>query len=99
MMYLIFYDISDNKLRKKVSDLLLQEGYERLQRSVFLSMDTPVKNKKLIETINKITQTEKERNICILPVAVSNVKKMQIIGKHDWDIDYIIGSVKSFFIP
>ena len=35
--YLISYDISNDRLRTKLANLLLQHGCERLQRSVFLA--------------------------------------------------------------
>ena len=37
MNYLVSYDIHDNKLRLKLAKLLLRNGCERIQKSVFLA--------------------------------------------------------------
>jgi CRISPR-associated protein Cas2 len=37
-LYLICYDISDDRIRKKVADKLIYYGLERLQYSVFAGM-------------------------------------------------------------
>ena len=36
MNYLVSYDMSNNKNRKKISDYLLEKGFLRIQKSVFL---------------------------------------------------------------
>ena len=36
MAYLICYDIEHNYLRKKMGDLILDEGFERINLSVYL---------------------------------------------------------------
>ncbi len=99
MMYLVFYDISNNSIRKKVSDLLLKEGYERLQLSVFLSIENPANNKQLIASLTEITRLETETKLFMLPISKSNLKKMKIIGKNTLDIAYLTGEKKTFFLP
>jgi len=36
MLYVVFYDITDNELRNKVADFLKKKGMRRVQLSVFV---------------------------------------------------------------
>ena len=49
MHYIISYDISDDKLRLKISKLLLASGCFRLQKSVFIAPNFPTKQIKLLK--------------------------------------------------
>ena len=41
MIYLVFYDISTDKIRNKIARRLEAEGFERLQLSVFIGLMNP----------------------------------------------------------
>jgi CRISPR-associated endonuclease Cas2 len=59
---IISYDISNNRLRKQVSDLLLREGCVRVQKSVFWAADFESKeHKALREQLISLLQKSKER--------------------------------------
>lgn len=49
MNYLISYDIQEDNLRLKVSKFLLKRGCERIQKSVFVSMEMSNKEFKTFE--------------------------------------------------
>lgn len=93
-MYLIFYDISETKLRTKVSKLLKQRGYERLQFSVFTGPFHPEYFGlwQKIETLLKNTPNEK---VYCLKISKDNFKNMRIIGTFEEDIDYLCGNKSS----
>ena len=38
MNYILTYDISNNRIRRKVSELLIDRGFVRVQRSVFIAV-------------------------------------------------------------
>jgi len=66
-LYLIAYDISNNKRRNRISDKLSEYG-ERVNLSVFECMLTPVRLKEVIEfldeNIKRKTDTVKIYYIC-----------------------------------
>ncbi len=67
-MYLIFYDISNNKLRTKVAKQLIQQGYERLQYSVFAGPFDP-EHSQIWEKLKYLMQKNPEEKIyCFIVV-------------------------------
>lgn len=90
MIYLILYDITANSLRTKVSKLLVQEGYERIQFSVFVGNLNPYKNGvwKKIKIYTKDSDTD---SIICLKLNETNFLNMKILGKFTTDLDDIIG--------
>jgi len=76
MIWLIAYDISDNRARKKIADLLIQYGFERIQLSVFIGHILPYKKEELYgllqPKVNPLTDriimiriTENQINNCV----------------------------------
>ena len=66
MNYLLSYDISNDKSRKRVSDYLLEKGFLRVQNSVFLGEIHITKIDDILE------------NICLL---VDKKSQLQILKK------------------
>ncbi len=93
-MYLIFYDISDDKLRTKVNRLLKQAGYEFLQYSVFVGISPPY-NLGLWQKIKRLLEKTPTEKVFCLKVSKENVKNISIIGDFQEDIDYICGDKSS----
>ncbi len=78
MFYIVSYDISSNKRRKKVADLL--EGYgQRVQLSVF---ECELSDKQFKEMYQKLLKRIKheEDNIRIYPVSGHTIGQIIIIG-------------------
>lgn len=90
MIYLILYDITSNTLRNKVSKLLIQEGYERIQFSVFVGPLNPYKNK-VWNTLKTYTKNSKTDNIICIKLNETNFLNMKILGKFTKDVNDIIG--------
>ena len=97
-MYLVFYDISNNKIRTKVAARLIEEGYERIQLSVFIGTWNPSKNGDLWEELNTRIEEDPDAKLYVLAVSENSFKNMMTIGKCDYDIAYLTGNKHSFFI-
>lgn len=96
-MYLILYDITENKLRTKVSRLLEQEGYERLQYSVFIAPYNPLKNK-LWEKLNNILGENTLNKIYCIKITRENFYNVKIIGNLDFKLKYLAGEASSLIL-
>lgn len=78
LLYIVSYDVSCNKRRKKVSDLL--EGYgKRVQYSVFECMLPPRKYEELKQRLMGRINI-KEDSIRIYPVSGHTLPKVEIWG-------------------
>ncbi len=78
LLYLVTYDISCNKRRKKVSDLL--EGYgQRVQYSVFECVLTPEKYAELRQRLlQRLRDTED--NVRLYPLSRHTLNQVEVIG-------------------
>ncbi len=96
-MYLLFYDITETTLRTKVVKLLENEGFERLQYSVFVAPYHPHKNKlwQKLQTILALTPYNK---LYCLKLTKENFYQIKIIGKLEPDLRYLAGDLSSLII-
>lgn len=90
---MIFYDIENDRLRKKIADKLIEYGYERLQLSVFAGPENPKGIAGLWQTLKKLVVSGKGEGdkLYALRVDRSSFKKMLRMGKGRLDISYICG--------
>lgn len=93
MIYLVCYDISENKLRTKVSDLLVTEGYERIQYSIFAGPTHPVLNTALWKRLEQLLERSgsAEYKLYVIPVPDQRFLGMDIIGDMGLDLEYVAG--------
>ncbi|MFM7449130.1 MAG: CRISPR-associated endonuclease Cas2 [Leptolyngbyaceae cyanobacterium] len=78
LLYLVTYDITCNKRRKKVSDLL--EGYgHRVQYSVFECVLTPEKYDELRLRLRQRLKLE-EDNVRLYPLSRHTLNQVEIFG-------------------
>lgn len=95
MIYLIAYDIEDDKLRKKVSDRLLADGLERVQYSVFIGPVKEAVYEKLIRWLDFRLQSEAaapQDSIMVLRLAPHQVLNMNVLGDDKIDREMIAGT-------
>jgi CRISPR-associated protein Cas2 len=79
MFYVIAYDVSCDRRRKKISDLL--EGYgERVQYSVFECILTKNKYKNLRQRLQKCC-LENEDSIRFYPISQHTLTEIEVWGK------------------
>lgn len=95
MIYLLLYDISTNSIRTKVAKLLIQEGFERMQFSVYTGLENPYKNTYLWNKLSQLLQEEPTAKLYVIKLTKNNLKNMKIIGIFEQDIDYLIGEKRS----
>nr|WP_241634529.1 CRISPR-associated endonuclease Cas2 [Fusobacterium gastrosuis] len=65
MNYLISYDIGNDKRRKAVSDFLIEKGFIRIQKSVFLGKNVYYKIKNMLEYIQNILNKDEDNLFCL----------------------------------
>lgn len=78
MRFLISYDISSNKKRKKVSDLLSENG-RRLQYSTFECIINKNELDDLIDKLNKEINSKKD-SVLIIPLHKKNLENTLFLG-------------------
>ncbi len=98
MIYIIVYDIGLDKLRNKVSKRLIAEGYVRIQLSVFAGIIDPMSNANLWSDIKSWIKEEENSKLYSFATTKNNFKQMNIIGKLDYDIDYLTGSKHTMIV-
>lgn len=93
-IFLVAYDISDNKKRNKIAKLLEQAGYERIQYSVFTGLISPGSDSTLWKKLQKIADTDQypENKIFSFAISVAHFCNMKTIGNFTADIDYLTGA-------
>ncbi|MCZ2459983.1 MAG: CRISPR-associated endonuclease Cas2 [Chitinophagales bacterium] len=92
-IFLISYDISDNKKRAKIAKLLERSGYERIQYSVFTGLMAPHRNKELWKRLQKFTDTGEypEDKLISFAISKTSFRNMKIIGSFAADLKYLLG--------
>ena len=82
MNYLLSYDISNDKSRKRVSDYLLEKGFLRVQNSVFLGEIHITKLDDILENICLLVD-KKEDSIFCIPINKEDYKNIFNFGKNE----------------
>ena len=81
MNYLLSYDISNDKSRKRVSDYLLEKGFLRIQNSVFLGEIHITKIDDILENICLLVDKDVASIFCI-PINKEDYKNIFNFGKN-----------------
>ncbi|QXJ28822.1 CRISPR-associated protein Cas2 [Saccharolobus shibatae B12] len=83
MLYVVFYDITDNELRNKVADFLKKKGMRRVQLSVFVKELNSSRLKDMEAGLRLIYRKSNPGGrfmILILPVTDTLFKQRIVIG-------------------
>ncbi len=75
---LVIYDISNDRIRLKVSETCLDYGLDRLQYSVFTGLLKPVHMRELSKRLKKLTK--EDGHILVLPVSADDWQRRVSIG-------------------
>ena len=96
MIYLVAYDIANDRTRKQVSDLLLAHGFERLQLSLFLGHKHPARMPSLWPRLQQLLQrhTPAGDRLVALPITLGQLQRLRIIGQLPVDLDLLTGKKK-----
>ncbi|AIG97424.1 CRISPR-associated endoribonuclease Cas2 [Archaeoglobus fulgidus DSM 8774] len=81
MMTLVIYDISDDRVRNRISAICKRFGLSRIQRSAFLGEITSSRRKELIERLRRSLRGD--GNIQIFVICKPDFALRVIIGEMD----------------
>lgn len=97
MLYLVMYDIEDNRVRTHIAKYLLSKGCIRIQKSVYLARTHPQVFQEISETLKEVQQAyDNYDSILLAPVQAATLSSMQIIGK-DIQIQSLIDPPNTLF--
>lgn len=83
MLYMIMYDIENNKVRTHIAKYLIRKGCMRIQKSVYLAKSSPAVMKDIAGTLKEINEIyENEDSIFVLPVPEEKFSNIKVIGKN-----------------
>lgn len=84
MNYILAYDIHNDRTRKKISDLLIDKGFIRVQRSVFIGEISKHSLEKIIAMINVQLEIKIDSLLCFP------------INKEDYIRNYKFGDIPDY---
>jgi len=97
MNYLIMYDIADHKVRNHVAKYLKKKGCLRIQKSVFMLNSSHQAFENICETLRAVNEVyENKDSIILVPVNVSDVRSMKLIG-YNVNIEVLIDPPSTLF--
>ncbi|MBK5292161.1 MAG: CRISPR-associated endonuclease Cas2 [Acidobacteriia bacterium] len=94
MALLLIYDIEDDRLRTRVSEICLNYGLERIQFSTFFGKLNRNRRQELALRIQREVGKESGR-IRIIPVCKQDLKDMWILEQYQIDADQLKASAES----
>jgi CRISPR-associated endonuclease Cas2 len=97
MVYLIMYDISNDKVRTQISKYLERQGCIRIQRSVFLARTENPHFQEIHDTLKEVNSYyENQDSIILAPLNATDVRAMKLIGKN-LQIEAIVDKPNTLF--
>lgn len=97
MLFVVMYDIQDNRVRTAIARYLIEKGMVRIQKSVYLG-NLPVQTYQQIsqdlQAVNDMY--ENHDSILVLPLSRDELRSMKVIGK-ELQIDLMLGNNNTFF--
>jgi len=97
MLFLVMYDIENDKVRNEVAKYLIRKGCIRIQKSVYMANLKRETYAEIHKTLAEIQQMyENNDSILMIPVSSDEVRTMKIIGQRI-DIDLILGNKNLLF--
>lgn len=80
MLVWVIYDISEDKPRKKLADKSIEQGLERVQKSVFLgNIDQNLVDELVVYAEEKIDLDND--SVYVFPMCQKDFKKIELIGE------------------
>ena len=81
-LYLLAYDISENRTRKLVSDYLLRQGMKRIQKSVFIGIIESARMAAIVGDLYEVNSLYmNEDSIVVIPLSRDRFKQSEMIGR------------------
>ena len=83
MLYLVMYDIENDKIRTQVAKYLIKKGCLRIQKSVYLTKSNRTTYDDIYETLRDINgMYENEDSIFVMPIPEEKFAHLKAIGKN-----------------
>ena len=83
MLYLIAYDIENNKVRTQIAKYLIKKGCMRIQKSLYLAKSSKTTYTDIYETLRDINEMyQNHDSIIVLPVPEEKFKNLKLIGQN-----------------
>lgn len=97
MLYLVMYDIEDDRVRTHIAKYLLSKGCIRIQKSVYLARTHQQVFQEISDTLKEVQEAyDNYDSILLVPVQTVSVGSMKIIGK-DIQIQSLIDPPNTLF--
>ncbi len=82
MLYLIMYDIENDKIRTLIARYLEKNGCIRIQKSVYLARSEAKKFEQIFQTLKEVQSFYNNHDsILLVPANTTDLRSMKIIGK------------------
>ncbi len=83
MLYMIMYDIENNKIRTHIAKYLIKKGCMRIQKSVYIAKGTSREMKEISQILYEINAAYANNDsIFVLPIPQEKFNNMKVIGKN-----------------
>lgn len=83
MLYLIAYDIEDNKIRTHIARFLIKKGCLRVQKSVYVAKSDRTTYQEIHQILREINSMYRNHDsIFMLPVPEEKFTNIKLIGKN-----------------
>ena len=82
MLFLVMYDIEDDRVRNHIAKYLLSKGCIRIQKSVYMARTPQQAFQEINDTLREVQQAyDNQDSILLVPVQAATISSMKIIGK------------------
>lgn len=82
MIYLVMYDIEDDRVRTHIAKYLLSKGCIRIQKSVYMARTHQQVFQEINDTLKEVQAAyDNDDSILLVPVQSSTISSMKILGK------------------
>ena len=82
MLFMVMYDIEDNRVRTHIAKYLLSKGCIRIQKSVYMARLHQRLFSEISETLHEVQETyDNQDSIVLVPIQAASIGSMKIIGK------------------
>ena len=98
--YLVMYDITHDRTLQKVAKKLVQNGFERVNYSVWLGWVNPMESGMLKKDLQTLMRSElaKGSKLYVIPLNPTTMGKIRsITGHKPPELDYWMGKTKNLF--
>ena len=102
MIYLVCYDLENNRLRAALAAKLQDWGLERIQKSVFVGTLTEAHQARLTEWLEQAARKNRDRDetfsVLMVNLAPGQVERSKHYGHSGPDWPYILGQVHTLIL-